>query len=191
MDWVYDDGGRSRYFKGEAGDCVCRAIAIALDRDYKEVYDDLAKLNEARCGKRSARNGIDRKDIHKYLADNGFAWTATMKFGQGCRVHMREDELPEGRLVLNLSRHLTAVVDGVCHDTYDPSRDGTRCVYGYWSQDARAEGRDQARRSAEARDAFAEKMEAACADLKAGRIDPGEFMALAREWHGAWLETQR
>ena len=22
--------------------------------------------------------------------------------------------------------------DGVVHDTYDPSRDGTRCVYGYW-----------------------------------------------------------
>jgi len=31
-------------------------------------------------------------------------------------------------------RHLTAVIDGVIHDTHDPSRDGTRSVYGYYSQ---------------------------------------------------------
>jgi hypothetical protein len=24
------------------------------------------------------------------------------------------------------------VIDGVIHDTFDPSRGGTRCVYGYW-----------------------------------------------------------
>jgi hypothetical protein len=24
-----------------------------------------------------------------------------------------------------------AVIDGIVHDTYDPSRNGTRCVYGY------------------------------------------------------------
>lgn len=23
--------------------------------------------------------------------------------------------------------------DGVIRDTHDPSRDGTRCVYGYWT----------------------------------------------------------
>lgn len=55
-----------------------------------------------------------------------------MRIGQGCTVHMRADELPSGRLVVNLSKHSTAVIDGVCHDTYDPSRDGTRCVYGYF-----------------------------------------------------------
>lgn len=42
------------------------------------------------------------------------------------------NELPPGRLVVSVSKHLTAVVDGVIHDRYDPSRDGTRCVYGYW-----------------------------------------------------------
>jgi len=33
-----------------------------------------------------------------------------------------------------LSRHLTTVIDGVIYDTYDPSREGTRCVYGYYSK---------------------------------------------------------
>ena len=37
-----------------------------------------------------------------------------------------------GRLVVSLSRHWTAVIDGVIFDTHDPSRRGTRCVYGYW-----------------------------------------------------------
>ena len=39
MEYIYDDGGRSLYFKGKTGDCVCRSIAIASGRDYKEIYD--------------------------------------------------------------------------------------------------------------------------------------------------------
>jgi hypothetical protein len=27
---------------------------------------------------------------------------------------------------------LCAVIDGVIHDTFNPSRGGSRCVYGYW-----------------------------------------------------------
>lgn len=30
--------------------------------------------------------------------------------------------------------HYTAVIDGIIHDTHDCSRDGSRCVYGYWRQ---------------------------------------------------------
>ena len=45
MKYNYNDGGRSQYFKGDAGDCVVRAIAIASSLDYKKVYDDLHKLN--------------------------------------------------------------------------------------------------------------------------------------------------
>ena len=55
-----------------------------------------------------------------------------MAIGQGCTVHLRADELPAGRLVVRLSRHVCAVVDGTVHDNHDPRRNGTRCVYGYW-----------------------------------------------------------
>ena len=136
MDWVYDDGGRSAYFKADkVGDCVCRAIAIATEQDYKKVYDELAAMNKERGKKKSARNGIFKEDHRAYMLKHGWRWVPTMKFGQGCKVHMRESELPEGRLVVSLSKHLTAVIDGVCHDTYDPSRGGTRCVYGYYVKD--------------------------------------------------------
>ena len=47
MEFVYSDGGRSKYFKANnVGDCVTRAICNATGKDYKEVYDalnDMAK----------------------------------------------------------------------------------------------------------------------------------------------------
>jgi hypothetical protein len=61
-------------------------------------------------------------------------WVPTMQFGSVCKVYLREDELPSGRLVINVSKHTTAVIDGVIHDTHDPSRNGTRCVNGYFTK---------------------------------------------------------
>ena len=44
--FVYNDGGREAAgYKGKAGDCVCRAIAIAARLPYQEVYDRLAEGN--------------------------------------------------------------------------------------------------------------------------------------------------
>ena len=76
------------------------------------------------------------KKIYKdYIESLGFKWFPTMKIGQGCKVHLRKDELPNGTLIVNVSRHLTTVINGVINDTYDPSRDATRCVYGFWTND--------------------------------------------------------
>jgi len=52
--------------------------------------------------------------------------------GAGCQVHLRPNELPNGILIVKVSKHLTAVIDGVMYDTHDPSRGGSRCVYGYY-----------------------------------------------------------
>lgn len=133
--FVVDDGGRAAAgFRGRAGDCVTRALAIALELPYRQVYDDLAELSLAYGGRRSARDGVESVVMRDYLTRHkNWVWTPTMSVGSGCRVHLRADELPPGRLVVRLSRHVCAVVDGVVHDTYDPSRGGTRCVYGYFS----------------------------------------------------------
>jgi hypothetical protein len=131
--FVVDDGGRAAAgYRGEAGDCAARAIAIATGLSYREVYDALALRQQAAGQPRSARNGVSKKVTRAYLSDLGWTWTPTMHVGAGCTVHLRPDELPPGRLVVSVSRHVTAVLDGVIHDTYDPSRSGTRCVYGYW-----------------------------------------------------------
>lgn len=146
MDFNYNDGGRAAAgYKGDTGDCVVRAIAIATGTPYQEVYDDLTKHRETymlnhndRIAKRieergsSPRNGTARNVYELYLATKGWVFTPTMKIGQGCKVHMRKEELPAGRIIVRLSKHLAAVVDGITQDTHDPSRDGTRCVYGYY-----------------------------------------------------------
>jgi hypothetical protein len=147
--WVQDDGGRQAAgFKGATGDCVVRAIAIACELPYREVYDalhhatladpQLRRQLELRYGTRarvhaSPRAGVHRRVYDRYLTGLGWTWTPTMKIGQGCTVHLRAEELPGGRLIVRLSGHMCAVIDGVIHDTHDPSRGGTRCVYGYWS----------------------------------------------------------
>lgn len=161
MDTIYNDGGRAAAgFKGAAGDCVVRAIAIAAELPYAEVYATCAKGNASiRVGRktkpgakrRSARNGTytNRKWFQDYMRSLGFEWVSTMGIGTGCKVHLETGELPKGRLVVRVSKHVCAVIDGVIHDTFNPSRKpytqietrngietrtliGGRCVYGYW-----------------------------------------------------------
>ena len=142
MKHIYDDGGReSAGFKGKAGDCVARAVAIASGKPYAEIYAALADgTGNQRASKRSktkgrtARNGIytRRKWFKDYMASLGFVFVPTMGIGTGCKVHLRDGDLPMGRIIARVSRHYVAVIDGVLHDTFDASRNGTRCVYGYW-----------------------------------------------------------
>lgn len=138
----YNDGGRSNYFKGEnVGDCVCRAISIATGKDYKEVYDLLNETaKKERIGKRknkisNARNGVFKVTYQKVLKSLGWEWHPTMTIGSGCTTHMRKEELPSGTIIVSLSRHLSCVIDGVVNDTYDCTRDGNRCVYGYFKKE--------------------------------------------------------
>lgn len=137
--FVYNDGGRSDAgFKGSTGDCVTRAIAIAAGKPYKNIYNDLNQASKSeRTGKRkrgksSARTGVYKTTIRKYMESIGWTWIPTMQIGQGCKIHLRGDELPSGRIIASVSKHLVAVIDGVIHDTFDCSRQGQRCVYGYY-----------------------------------------------------------
>lgn len=143
-----NDGGRTAAgFKGKTGDCAVRSIAIATNLPYKKIYDDLYKANEefrttsrtklAKNLKKkndSPRTGTHRIVIKKYLMQLGWSWTPTMFIGQGCKVHLKRDELPSGILIVSCSKHITVVKNRVLHDTYDCSRNGTRCVYGYWTK---------------------------------------------------------
>jgi hypothetical protein len=152
MEFKYNDGGREAAgYKGKTGDCVARSVAIASGRPYQEVYDRLAEGNEnQRITKRSARqknaskvNGVKtasyginvkRKWFKDYMAELGFEWVSTMGIGTGCKVHLRSHELPKGKIIVALSKHYAAVIDGVVNDTYKDDRGGTRCVYGYWKK---------------------------------------------------------
>ncbi len=140
------DGGRaSAGYKGQAGDCVVRSIAIVTGMSYQKVYDDLFEANKkfrntsktklAKSLKQkndSPRSGTHRAVLKRYLVQLGFQWTPTMFVGKGCKVHLKKEELPSGTLLVSCSKHITVVKNGVLYDTHDCSRNGTRCVYGYW-----------------------------------------------------------
>ena len=147
MKFVYNDGGRkSSGYRGDAGDCFTRAVSIVTGKPYREVYKEVnlwgkdERYMKGRLGIEyilgrgsSARDGVWKKTANEYLRYIGLIWTPCMKVGQGCRVHLRDGELPMGRLLVQVSKHYVAVIDGVIHDTHDCSRNGNRCVYGYWS----------------------------------------------------------
>jgi hypothetical protein len=152
MMWVLDDGGRAAAgFKGAARDCTCRAIAIASGLAYMDVYTALnAAAKTERPDKKgrvsSARNGVRRKTIRRFLLDRGWRWVPTMAIGGGATVTLCEEDLPMGRLIVSVSRHMTCVIDRVVFDTFDPQRGGIemkdgvrritrRCVYGYFIRD--------------------------------------------------------
>jgi hypothetical protein len=168
MKFQYDDGGRAAAgYKGHAGDCLTRAVAIATGRPYQDIYDYILELaSDERVGKRKKgishpRTGVYPATARRLMDSFGWRWTPTMHIGSGCKVHLTDGELPDGTLIVRVSKHFTAVIDQVIHDTHDPQRDWhvierpdgwetaklqpgqtrnsngiahieQRCVYGYW-----------------------------------------------------------
>lgn len=142
----YNDGGRQlagfKSHGSRTSDCGTRSFAIVAGRPYREVYDEIAALgaSEKPMKPRNGRpvlpshpnTGIFTRTMKTLMAAHGWIWVPTMGIGTGCTVHMRASELPAGALLICLSRHFTAVIDGVEQSTYDSSRAGMRCVYGYW-----------------------------------------------------------
>lgn len=151
MNYIYNDGGRSKYFQVDnVGDCVCRAIAIANDLDYKIVYDTLNKLaktekiNKHKKSKSSARNGMYKDTYKKYLENLGWTYYSTCKVGKGISMHLTETEVPDGIVICQVSKHIVCIKDKVINDTYNSSIkkfidyngqvqiNDRRAVYGYW-----------------------------------------------------------
>lgn len=149
--WVYNDGGRAEAgYKGTTGDCVVRAIAIATKKPYQEVYDKINSLNKEYASKSRSRvakrissgkgqrgttpsNGVFKDVYRPYLESLGWKFVPTMTIGSGCKIHLKADELPKGTIIVKVSKHLVTMVNGVLQDTHDCSRNGQRCVYGYYS----------------------------------------------------------
>lgn len=139
--YVYDDGGRGRV-GGPDNVCVPRAIAIATGKPYRKVYETLvARTHEyVRRWPRSKVAGWIRRSrdgrgycydtiYGRYLKSLGWQYTST----KDQKVRLRADELPPGRLIVLVHRHLVAVIDGVIHDTYNSGGKGHRPVRGYYA----------------------------------------------------------
>jgi len=138
MQVQYNDGGRHHYFTAKnVGDCVCRAICIALEKNYLEIYGMINAMSKKNEGKLRARNGVYKKtwqDVKDYLISQGWQWTPTAGIGQRERLKLNDSFPKSGTFICQVSKHLTVVKDGVIHDTHDCSRGGNRMVYGYFTK---------------------------------------------------------
>jgi len=141
-EWEETDGGRADagYGDGLEGDCVVRAITIATEKPYAEVREALfaraaryakqyPRSRHADAIKRSKKGGYNVEPVFRgYLKSLGWQYTEPKE-----HVYLRADMLPPGRLVVLVSRHAVAVVDGVIHDNWDcGGRSGRVRVEGYW-----------------------------------------------------------
>jgi hypothetical protein len=146
--WVYDDGGRKRAgYRGE-GPCVVRAIAIATEKPYREVYE---ALRAATCScaimafytpslanhfRAESRNGFKPDEgsppavFRPYLVSLGWLHTPITNR----KIYLRANQLPSGRIIVEVRNHLVAVIDGVIHDTYNSGMNGRRPVTDYYTK---------------------------------------------------------
>lgn len=137
MRYIQDDGGRADSgFKGSAGDCATRAIAIATGDPYRATYNALGELAAEMTGglETSVRNGVSQAVFHRYITDGGWALTLTPG------AYFVPESLPKQRVCIAvLHRHWVAVsVDGVVRDTWDSRKSNrTRCgapkLLGYYT----------------------------------------------------------
>ena len=130
MNYTYNDGGRQTEgcYKGTAGDCGARAMAIALELNYKVVYKEIAQANADHGRSKSARNGVMKDTYTEVLKRHGWIWMKAPTF-EGRKA--RCSDLPKGRVIAKQARHFVAVIDGVVNDTWNST---DRMVYGYWAK---------------------------------------------------------
>lgn len=132
MKFVKDDGGQAAAgHTKEVNDCVCRAIAIATERPYQEIWDRLRQL----FGKHGIIKPCGVVDFVENELMDSLGWT----WVPDSRAHLVREELPLGRLVVGIYKHSVAVIDGVMHDTKNCSLypDGTpKRIWGYFEKRA-------------------------------------------------------
>jgi hypothetical protein len=129
MTYIKNDGGRSQAgYKGSAGDCGARAMAIALGLDYKTAYSELAQANKDKGFAKSARDGIYKDIYSDVLAKYGWVWTPAPKFvGRKAKC----SDMPSGTVIARQAGHYVAVIDGMPNDVWDCSQ---KMIYGYWAK---------------------------------------------------------
>ena len=100
-------------------DCVIRAICIATDRTWYEVYDDLCEFGREECSMPSV-NGV----WGKYLYRIGFrpfllpdACTKCVTVREFCRRY------PKGTYIIGTGSHAVACIDGNYLDSWDSGQE--------------------------------------------------------------------
>ena len=109
----------------ETTDCIIRALAVAFDKKWIEVFDELSTIA------RENFESLGSKEVYsKYLERQGAEYIKTMEKGK--KRLSGEDfarQYKSGIYILRMANHLTVCVGGVIYDTWDCSGE---IVYNAW-----------------------------------------------------------
>ena len=109
--------------KRNVNDCCVRAIALATGRTWDETYKQLSDFARIEGITFSEVEFIDdylSQRYEKYCPIKGQDFITLEDFLKA--------KLP-GRWLVTMSGHITAVIDGICYDTFNPSKRFIHCIY--------------------------------------------------------------
>lgn len=98
-----------------AGDCVVRAIAVAMERSWGDVYQDLCRMGRLECDMPSSNSvwGL-------YLKEQGFQQFLLPESCPRCvTVRAFCDRFPVGTYIIGTGNHAVTVIDGDYYDSWD------------------------------------------------------------------------
>lgn len=99
----------------EAPDCVIRALCIALDCSWYQIYDDLCRLGREECSMPSADAVWG-----KYLYLKGFTPFQLHRSCPDCiTIGEFAERFPEGIYIIGTGSHAVAIMDGRYYDSWD------------------------------------------------------------------------
>lgn len=112
----------------KTGDCVVRALALAEDKRWLDVYDALCKL-----GRELHEMPNNKKTYETYLLKRGWRKQRMPKHPTGKRYQLRElaNEKNNQIFVACVVKHLATVKNGELLDTWDC---GAKCVGNYFTK---------------------------------------------------------
>lgn len=102
-------------------DCTVRTLSLLTNRSWNEVYDELSDL----------------------ASDNGLMFDSVIfvedyldkRYPRECHYSKTigefAKEFPYGKYAVTTNGHITAIIDGVIHDTFNPSKRIMRCAWKF------------------------------------------------------------
>jgi hypothetical protein len=111
----------------KTNDCVVRAICNVTGKQWSEVYNKLCAI-----GSEMYLMPNDKRVYTKYLAELGWQKQPMPKKENGIRFTLKEFVEANGKItiVASVVKHLTAIVEGELHDTWNC---GHKCIGNFYS----------------------------------------------------------
>lgn len=130
----YPDTDTFKYYNANpknriTGDCVFRAISVALGMKYNKVVLEMAIMQ---CKTGYALN--DTKGIEKYLESKGWVKNPQLKHENGTKYSVEDfvKTHKHGTYIINMANHVSVIKDGKNYDIWDCVKYGG-CVGNYWT----------------------------------------------------------